>query len=146
MLSGMSNDKHRHSSRSVYWSMAWSRVADLRLILKAGTQSQETPHRWQQPCRRPDEVLIKFQRGCCQSYLARVAAAQKPASNCGHLLFRPGFGKLCFEVLPKAAAGGILRRAGAGGAADSRAAPPAAKIHCCNYTFYQVMFVSGKDL
>lgn len=88
---------------------------------KAETQSQETPHRWQQPCCHPDEVLIKFQCGCSRSELARVAAARKPASERGCLLFAsfvPGFWRLCFEVSPKAMAESISQHAGAGGAAE----------------------------
>lgn len=106
--------------------------------LKAETQSQETPHRWQQPCCCPDEVVIKFQHGCSQNDLACVATARKPASERSHLLFasfRPGFGGFASKSHQKpwlkasrSMPGPVVLRSAL--AADSCATPPAAKIHC----------------
>lgn len=112
--------------------------ASLHFISGAETQSQETPHRWQQPCCRPGNVWVKLQRECSQSDLASVAIAWKPASKRGYLLFasfRPGFGRLCSEVRPKAMAGDI---------SQLTAALPRSSAE--TILFYQVMFVSGKDL
>lgn len=115
----------------------------LCFISKAETQSQETPHRWQQPCCHPDKVLITFQLWRSQSDLACVAALPKPASKHGRLLFascRPSLGRLCLKSCRKLRLKASCSVPGlavlpSAPAADSCAAPVAVKIHCWNYTF-----------
>lgn len=87
---------------------------------------------------------IKFQRSYAQCNLAWTAAVWRHASKCRHLLlksFRPGF----WEALLRSPGGthGWRRLCSVPGlvvlphapATDSCAIPPAAKIHCWNYTF-----------